>query len=497
MRRALGLSRLSDLLGLAVAGAAVLVGVLLIAAGIEVTRAIISVSSDPLRDAELRVLPAQTPATGVAGMLARGQRVNVLLLGYGGAGHDGAFLTDSLMVASLDPPSRVTLLSVPRDLWATFPKSKYAASYSAKVNEAFAIPAANGDRDEGIRVADATLESALGIQIHRTVAIDFRAFRTVVDAIGGIDIVVDRSFTALYPKNDDPDVDPSWIEISFRAGTQHMDGEAALRYARARYSDSVEGSDFARSQRQQKVILAAKDRAIATNAVSQLLGLIAALRDNVRTDLSLSDLQALAAFARGYDDTRTVKAALTTENVLQSGYSEDTGYALWPKVEGFGDVHTYVRRVLDYPKSLSEDPQVILAVSRRRAFAGEQAARRLEDLGFRVQLEFAEGDDPGRTTISDGTGGSGDWSALFLAAYFGDALITDPGGTGSILVHLGRDWQPPTEFDAPNETPKPEPDASPTPVPSGPPRPSASPGRSRVPATSPTKTPRPTRTPKR
>ncbi len=466
--------RVSDLLGFVVAGGAALLAVLVVVAAVQVARTIITVSSDPLRDAELRVLPA-APRTGVAGMIARGERVNILLLGYGGAGHDGGYLTDSLMLASLDPRSRVvTLLSIPRDLWVTLPKSKYAASYSGKVNEAFAIPAAEGDRDEGIRVADATLESVLGTEIHRTIAIDFRAFRTVVDAIGGVDLVVDRSFTALYPRNDDPEIDPSWIEISFQAGPQHMNGEAALRFIRARYSESAEGSDFARSLRQQKVILAARDRVVAANAMPQLLGLLDALREHVRTDLSLADMRALADFAREYDDRRTIRAALTPENVLQNGFLESSGYALWPKVEGWGEVHAFVRRALEFPRSLAEDPQLVVAASRRRAAIAREASRRLLDLGFSVRVQLAEGDDPSRTTISDGTAGRGEGSALFLSDFFDRALITN-GGVGSIVVQVGTDWVPPLEFEAPDETPKPEPAASPR----LPPRPTPTPARER------------------
>ena len=460
--------RFSDALGFIAAGGVALVAVFAVVAAVQVARTIITVSSDPLRDADLRVLPA-TPNTGVAGMLAHGERVNVLLLGYGGAGHDGAFLTDSLIVASLEPRSGVvTLISVPRDLWVTVPKTKYAPSYAAKVNEAFALPAAEGDRDEGIRVADATLEAVLGIEIHRTVAIDFRAFRTVVDAIGGVDLVVDRAFSAMYPRNDDAEVDPSWIDISFTAGRQHMDGETALRFARARYSDGPEGSDFARSVRQQKVILAAKDRVVAANAAPQLLGLLDALRDNVRTDLSLSDMRALAEFARGYDDSRTVRAALTPDDVLQIGYSEASGYTLWPKAEGWVGPRQLVRRVLDFPKSLDEDAQIVVAASRQRAWAAEQAARRLADLGFHARLDLRNGDDQWRTTISDGTAGRAVASAAFLSGFFGDALLS-PSALGAIVIHLGSDWSPPAELAAPRESPAapaPSHKPAPTPVPS-------------------------------
>src|SRR5207249_11069677 len=137
-----GPSRLSSVFGFAVAGVVALVAIFVLVGAIQVGRTLVSVSSDPLRDVDVRVFRSQAPAAGgLAGMFARGERFNVLLLGYGGAGHDGAYLTDSLMLASVEPRSGVvTLLSLPRDLWVTVANSKYASSYAAKVNEAFAIP---------------------------------------------------------------------------------------------------------------------------------------------------------------------------------------------------------------------------------------------------------------------------------------------------------------------------------------------------------------------
>ena len=487
--------RLSAVVAACVAGVVSIVAVALVVIAIQFTRTIVSVSSDPWRDIDVRVLPSQTPSSGVAGLIARGERINLLLLGYGGDGHDGAYLTDSLMVASIEPQTAtVTLFSIPRDLWVTVSKSKYSATFEAKINEAFSVAASAGDRDEGIRVAVSTIESVLGIPIDRTIALDFRAFRTVVDAIGGVDVIVDRSFTSMYPKNDDPSVDASWIEISFAAGPQHMDGETALRYARARYSDGPEGSDFARAKRQQKVLLAAKDRIVAADAFTKLFGLTEALRDNVRTDLSLSDIQALASFARAYDDEKTVKTGLSTDNVLQNGYTKPTGYALWPKVEGWREVHAFAQRAIVYPTSLAENAQIVVLVSGARATIGLQAARRLTDLGLRARVESTDTDEPTRTTISAAIGVA-DSTTQFLSDYFNDSLLASASAPGQIVVRLGRDWVPPIEFAAPNESPTPAPSPSPSVEPAvRPPAATLQPERTAVPtlrANAP-RTPRPT-----
>lgn len=103
----------------------------------------------------------------------------------------------------------------------------------------------------------------LGVEIDKTIALDFTALRAVVDAVGGIDVTVDRPCSARYPRNDDPSVD---------------------------------------------AILATRRKVEETSSVGTLLGLLGALRDNVRTDLSVADMRALASFSKGYDDARTVRA---------------------------------------------------------------------------------------------------------------------------------------------------------------------------------------------
>ncbi len=128
-----------------------------------------------------------------------------------------------------------------------------------------------------------------------------------------------------------------------------MDGEQALRFARARYADPPEDTDFARSARQQKIVLAARDKVEASNSLPMLLGLTDALRANVRTDLSVPDMRALADFAKGYDDASTVHGALTDTNVLQDVTLQTASggeFTLQPRTSGWADVQAYVAQLL-------------------------------------------------------------------------------------------------------------------------------------------------------
>jgi hypothetical protein len=206
-------------------------------------------------------------------------------------------------------------------------------------------------------------------------------------------------------------------------------------------------------RRQQKVILAAKDRIVSSDAFASLFTLSEALRDNVRTDLSLTDMRALASFARTFDDANTIRAGLSTDNVLQNGYSALTGYALWPKVEGWREVRAYAARVIRYSASLSADAGIVVVTSARRAVAGAAAVRRLGDLGLRARLELIDDDDPALTSVAAAPGEVDEEAAEFLVGYFGGTLTSSDDRSHTIVVRLGSDWTLPVTLVAPDEKP--------------------------------------------
>src|SRR5581483_1039257 len=175
-------------------------------------------------------------------------RVNVLLLGYGGVGHDGALLTDSLMVLTYDRQTKkAAMISVPRDIWVRVPASPGDQGGFYKVNTAYAIgadddsfpnkqPQYKAAAGGGGNLAATVVGGILGMKIDYWVAVDFHAFKSMVDALGGVDVKVEKTFTDYeYPRNDDPSVDSSWMTVHFDAGEQHMNGERAIEFARSRH----------------------------------------------------------------------------------------------------------------------------------------------------------------------------------------------------------------------------------------------------------------------
>ena len=177
--------------------------------------------------------------------------VNVLLLWYGWATHQGWFLTDSIMVASWNPDeNNVTLFSIPRDLYV---KSPVNGSYG-RINAIFQqyYSRTQSVEESALGFAEKVGE-ILGLDIPYYATIDFQTFKEVVDSLWGVDVYVDQTINdPKYPADNMIDYNPFYIA----SWEQHLDGDTALKYARSRHSTS----DFDRAKRQQKLIIAIKDK---------------------------------------------------------------------------------------------------------------------------------------------------------------------------------------------------------------------------------------------
>jgi LCP family protein required for cell wall assembly len=284
------------------------------------------------------------PPLSVSGDMSTNNRTNMLIMGYGGTGHDGAYLTDSLLVVSLLPQNHHTsLVSVPRDLWI---QNQYTTA--SKINAIYTVasnnnqnPAAGGSATAG-EVAKIT-----GLNVKYWMTINFAGFRDLIDSIGGVDIYVPNSFSANYPNNDDPDVDASWKVITFTKGNMHMNGETAIEYSRARYviDNDAEASDFARSARQQIIIKAVLAKMKQISSWPHLFNVLDALQDTIYTNMSLADLVQFG-FAMDLNSPQTARIGLSIENVLAYGTSDDGQSILVPQNDDWDAVATYVQQCL-------------------------------------------------------------------------------------------------------------------------------------------------------
>lgn len=273
------------------------------------------------------------------------RRVNLLLLGVGGGNHDGPNLTDTIIFASVDPESKkVTLVSLPRDLWVP--------DLSAKVNTVYTF-AEEKERGKGLETTKALIAKMLNQQIDYAVKIDFRGFEKMVDMAGGLEIEVENTFDDYeYPlsgKEADPcgltedkiasisaeiasgsayvvDAFPCRYEhLHFDKGLTTMDGETALKYVRSRHGTGKEGSDFARSKRQEKIITAFKDKMLSAETLLnpvKVVGIVQTLEGSIETDIKENE----------YDDfvklAQKVKGAKVTSAIVDAGDSSEERYGL-------------------------------------------------------------------------------------------------------------------------------------------------------------------------
>jgi len=274
---------------------------------------------------------------------------NILIMGIGGGDHEGADLTDTIMVLSLDPVKKtVALISIPRDIWSDTLKDKVNTAYHYGELK---------KKGGGLLLAKVTMEDVIGIPIQYAVVVDFSGFTKVIDAVGGIDVNVPEAFTdTQYPKPGmeqsacpgDPTNACVYETVHFDAGLQHMDGARALIYARSRHAEGNEGNDFARSRRQQIIIVALKDRfthPAAWATLSRLQALPRLLDD--ATDMDMTVVQAFMVGRLFASTSQDQIKKIAFDQLLDTppAYLYNNLYVLVPHTS-WDDIHAYIKEQL-------------------------------------------------------------------------------------------------------------------------------------------------------
>ncbi|MFC1649768.1 LCP family protein, partial [Patescibacteria group bacterium] len=247
---------------------------------------------------------------------------NILLLGYGGAGHEGGYLTDTIIIAHIVPRSRkVVLITIPRDVWVEIRYDEDEPEYF-KINHAYSIGVDNKkfpdklDQYRGVagggNLAEEAVETITGLPVNNFVSVNFQGFQNIVDILGGVEVYVPYTFDdEFYPlkgeENNPCEKTEQEIEVlmatmsgellekqfscryeklHFDKGLQTLDSELALKFVRSRHSE-VGGGDFGRSQRQLAFIEGIKNKLLNYRSVFSLIPVLNQFADNVRTDLDL------------------------------------------------------------------------------------------------------------------------------------------------------------------------------------------------------------------
>ncbi len=260
---------------------------------------------------------------------------NFLILGTGGENHTSGDLTDTIIFTSINiKTADVVMLSIPRDIWLK--------SLKAKINTAYHY---GNERGEGFELIKESIKEITGQPVHYSVLIDFQGFVELIDLLNGIEVDVENSFDDYkYPVpgkenadcNGDPEYQCRYQHLHFEKGLQHMDGKRALKFVRSRNAEGDEGTDFARSKRQQKVMLAIKKKILSYKTLlnpQKLLEIKKNYEKNVKIEPQLDEKEmgALVSLFRKF--TKENKDLQTVN--LDTGTEENPGFLINPPIEEY------------------------------------------------------------------------------------------------------------------------------------------------------------------
>lgn len=362
-------------------------------------------------------------------------RINILLLGVGGAGHPGGQLADTIMVASIDPQNKkIALLSIPRDLYV-----KIDGNGMDKINAGHAYGENNKQKTGGgPEVMKKTVSTILDLPIHYYIRADFDGFTKLIDALGGITVNVEKPLSdPLYPAKNMIDYDPLYI----KAGTQNFNGATALKFARSRETTS----DFDRAHRQQLVLAAAKNKALTLGILAnpqKISDIMKILGDHVRTDLQIGEMERLVSIMKDVDTTNMVTKVLdnSADGPLVSS-NVCGGYCLVPKTGNYKEIQRIAHEIFSDPYLAKEKAR--LEVINATGSVGE--AKTVQDMlvsyGYNV-VKIDTGKEVSKSIIYDYSGGKNSYTVEFLKKRFNASVQNQPAKADNIdlTLVLGKDY---------------------------------------------------------
>lgn len=328
---------------------------------------------------ELAAAP-QAPITDLPEW-TRTKRVNILLLGIDHRDDEPieGSRSDTIMVVSIDPLSKsVVMISLPRDLYVSIP-----GFYQQRINVAHAVG--------GPQLVAQTIQANFGIQIDNFARVDFSGFEQVVDAVGGVVIDVER------PVKDDeyPTEDYGVMRLFIPPGPVLMDGRTALMYARSRHSES----DFGRSKRQQRVLLALRERASAMNIVPKVPSLLNIAQKAIATDLNAGDMVSLGRLGLEIQRER-MKTLVVDENLASAFLGPNGENLLMPSRQA---IQSAILRA--FSEAAGQTARIEVLNGTNQVGAAGRVADQLARVGYEVlRIDDADRNDYPSTTIEVLTG---------------------------------------------------------------------------------------------
>jgi len=350
------------------------------------------------------------------------KRLNILLLGIDHRDDEPieGSRSDTIMVVSIDPPSKsVVMVSLPRDLYVSIP-----GYYQQRINVAHTVG--------GPALVAQTIQANFGIAIDNYARVDFSGFEQVIDAVGGVVIDVER------PVKDDeyPTEDYGTMRLFIPPGPVLLDGRTALMYARSRHSES----DFGRSKRQQRVLLALRERAMQMNIVTKIPTLLGIAQKAISTDLRAEEMVQLGRLGLEIERDR-VKTVVVDENYAAPFLGPQGENLLMPSRQA---IQQAILRAFN--EATGQTAKIEVLNGSDKVGAARQVADQLARVGYEVtRVDDADRNDYPQTTLE--VLGSNQRAAAVLAARLripqaSIKIVPTPNAGADLRVIVGRSQQP-------------------------------------------------------
>ncbi len=318
-------------------------------------------------------------------------RTNFLIFGTEsnntGSNHGGPLLTDSLMMVSFDSKTNKTsMISVPRDLWVKLEKTCFVGNRS-KINTVYQCGSDNGkDEKAGAEALGRKMAAITGLEMHYYLHLNFQAVEDVVNAIGGVEIVIESP-------------DPRGIYdistgIKYKNGpTGLLDGKAALNLIRARNSEGGYGlsrSNYDREDNQRKMVAAIANKMITEgifNDFDKMVKIFESLGDNLRTNVTMSEIRSVAATFKtisaqfGDDSMNSISMAEVTKTGNMDGQSVVLPISGF---ENYSAVKQYIQTKMSDPGIAKEAPTLTVLNGSDTPGLAQKLADALSGQGFKV-----------------------------------------------------------------------------------------------------------------
>lgn len=366
-------------------------------------------------------------------------RINILLMGIGGPGHEGPNLSDTIMVVSIDPRTKdVAMLSLPRDMYVPIP-----GYGSTKINAAHAYGEAYKYPGGGPALAKVTVSKLLDLPIHYFARVDFSGFKKAVDTVGGVDVAVAKDLhDPLFPCDNEKG---GYCRFDVLAGLHHLDGTTALRYSRSRETTS----DFDRAARQQQVMLALRQKALDLSTLSnptKISGLIDVIGSHAKTDLQITEIRKLADIMKDIDPAKVISKVLdTAPDGLLVDANRGGAYVEVPKSGNYDQIREFVHGI--FSDSYIKDEAATIEVqngTHREGLAGIVSTM-LKGYNYKVSgTATAANQNYVATILYDYSGGKAPYTISYLENRF--HVKAQPAAPGpddkQIKLILGADYRP-------------------------------------------------------